>query len=86
MAVSATDCQTFLKSSFGLKNVTSTTLSELRCLTCGKIAYQSGSYVYCKSNITAHRKTNLDYMKEITKNKADLIKALENYTFIDKAI
>lgn len=86
MAVSETDCQTFLKSCLNETDVTGKTTSKLKCLICGKRAYQYSSYVYCTSNLTAHRKTNLDYMIKVTESKVDILDALESYTFKDKAI
>lgn len=65
MAITSTDTKTILTKAFNKVDVIGKQTSELRCFKCGKRAYQSGSYIYCTSNITAHRMLNLDFIVEI---------------------
>lgn len=87
MAVSNTDTQSILTKAYNFTNVTSTTLSQLKCFTCGKRAYQSSSYVVCTSAITAHRLLNLDYIVAMADMHEGFTRAYENIpTLIDKPI
>ena len=82
MAISSSDARTLLMNALNLntEEVASTTKSKLKCLICSKRAYQSSSYVYCTSNITSHRKTNLIYLTELLDLYETLLKAKNDDT------
>lgn len=59
------EAEFILENSLGLKNIRSSTISQLKCLKCGTRAYLDSSYVICTSGKKEHKKTNRDYIKDL---------------------
>lgn len=59
------EAEFILKNSLGLKNVKSSTISQLKCLKCGARAYLNSSYVTCTSGKKEHEQMNRDYITNL---------------------
>ena len=59
------EAEFILENSLGLKNIRSSTISELKCLKCGARAYLNSSNVTCTSGKTGHQQTNKDYITNL---------------------
>lgn len=87
MALATADFASIFNKAYGITNTTSTTASQLKCFTCGKLARQSSTYVICSSGVTAHRLLLLDYVIATADMHEGFMRACENTpTLIDKSI